>query len=390
MDTAAIFTPCKPSFSSPRHLGPQEEWPISSLQGTSRLSPPLPHSVEDLASGTRSLASGHERLPCRPGAGPRRRGAQGPLDGSREPFWERPGARPSPPGLGLPQQCERQSHPDPLPGGQAALFSVWNCQHTSIDRRCAQKRRIHYNRLVIRGDCRRRPWAGSTWRFPGGACSLSCSPRWGHDPPTRAGAPPHSAETPRPLRGPSPCAANCEIQTHVCRGNFWRGCWAGEPAWLVARHHQAEAGAHPRSLPGELRAVRLKAGDGEESPKPCRGSPANQATQAAEAPGDPAVSGARGLPGVSRVALGESRMTQPGSGRSPQPVGARAPQSSQAHTQTSAGAEAPRDGSRAGGGSGRGRGEAWFLRRPGLPRLPASARTTAPPTQRVGVRVGRW
>lgn len=197
-------------------------------------------------------------------------------------------------------QCERQSHPDPLPGGQAALFSVWNCQHTSIDRRCAQKRRIHYNRLVIRGDCRRCPWAGSTWRFPGGACSLSCSPRWGHDPPTRAGAPPHSAETPRPLRGPSPRAANCEIQTHVCRGNFWRGCWAGEPAWLVARHHQAEAGAHPRSLPGELRAVRLKAGDGEESPKPCRGSPANPANPGGGRPQRP-----RGILSA-RLARGQS------------------------------------------------------------------------------------
>lgn len=125
------------------------------------------------------------------------------------------------------------------------------------------------------------------------------------------------------------------MQTHVCRGNFWRGCWAGEPAWLLARHHQAEAGAHPRSLPRELRAGRLKAGGGEESPKPCRGSPANQANPGGGRPGRPR--GFRSAP----LAWGQSSCARrvkddsAGSGRSRLPVGARAPQSSQSHTQTS-------------------------------------------------------
>jgi len=74
---------------------------------------------------------------------------------------------------------------------------------------------------------------------------------------------------------------------------------------------------------------------GKRAQSPVGGVPQTRRTQAADAPGDPAVSGARGLPGVSRVALGESRMTQPSSGRSRLPVGARAPQSSQSHTQTS-------------------------------------------------------
>lgn len=74
---------------------------------------------------------------------------------------------------------------------------------------------------------------------------------------------------------------------------------------------------------------------GKRAQSPAGGVPQTRRTQAADAPGDPAVSGARGLPGVSRVALGESRMTQPSSGRSRLTVGARAPQSSQSHTQTS-------------------------------------------------------
>lgn len=128
---------------------------------------------------------------------------------------------------------------------------------------------------------------------------------------------------------------------------------------------------------------------GKRAQSPVGGVPQTRRTQAADAPGDPAVSGARRLPGVSRVALGESRMTQPGR------VGldcrsARGLHKVPSHTpRPLPGAGAPRGGSRAGGGGGRGRGEAWFLRRPGLPRLPASARATAPSTQRVGVRVGR-
>lgn len=50
---------------------------------------------------------------------------------------------------------------------------------------------------------------------------------------------------------------------------------------------------------------------GKRAQSPVGGVPQTRRTQAADAPGDPAVSGARGLPGVSRVALGESRMTQP-------------------------------------------------------------------------------
>lgn len=172
------------------------------------------------------------------------------------------------------------------------------------------------------------------------------------------------------------------MQTHVCRGNFWRGCWAGEPAWLLARHHQAEAGAHPRSLPRERRAGRLKAGGGEESPKPCRGSPANQANPGGGRPGRP-----RGFRSA-RLAWGQSSCARrvkddsAGSGRSRLPVGARAPQSSQSHTQTSTPGPGLREaGPGLGAAAGEAAGKPGSSGAPGFPDfLPPPARPRLPPS----------
>lgn len=68
------------------------------------------------------------------------------------------------------------SHPGlPLPRGEAALGGWDLLTAHFLAPKCAQKRRIHYNRLVIRGGaCRHCPWAGRTWCFSTGAC-VPCS-----------------------------------------------------------------------------------------------------------------------------------------------------------------------------------------------------------------------
>ncbi|XP_023378066.1 voltage-dependent calcium channel subunit alpha-2/delta-3-like [Pteropus vampyrus] len=109
--------------------------------------------------------------------------------------------------------------------------------HASIDGRCAQKQRIHYNRLVIRGDCRHCPWAGCTWRFHSGACFLRCAPGWERDQPTEAwGFPALGKSTNGPLAVLPPALPTLRSSPALPRVKLWASAFGGEIKSIAAKY----------------------------------------------------------------------------------------------------------------------------------------------------------
>lgn len=153
------------------------------------------------------------------------------------------------------------------------------------DGRCAQKRRIHYNRLVIRGDCRPCPWARRTWSFRRAGAAPCAAPRGGSATgPSEPGFPRARKQHHCPLAG-LPAQPTLRSRPACAGGTFPRDCRAGARPGSAAG-----AGAHPHThtFPLRRRARRREPWDAR------RGG--------AGAPGDPAASG---------VAFGRPRMTQP-------------------------------------------------------------------------------
>lgn len=129
---------------------------------------------------------------------------------------------------------------------------------------------------------------------------------------------------------------------------------------------------------------------GKRAQSPVGGVPQTRRTQAADAPETPAVSGARGLPGVSQRRARRVKDDSAGSGRSRLPVGARAPQKFPVtHPDLYPGPGLREAGPGLGAAAGEAAGKPGSSGAPGFPDfLPPPARPRLP-LQRVGVRVGR-
>lgn len=136
------------------------------------------------------------------------------------------------------------------PGVRLCLLLFRKGWHVFIGGRCAQKRRTHYNQLVIRRDIA--PWAGCTWRSPGGpapeAASLGGCMTGFYAYRARVG---RYSEKGR-VRAPHSQLRNPNTR---CQDNFSGDCCAGEPGWILARCHPVEAGAHLFSVPCKPRGA---------------------------------------------------------------------------------------------------------------------------------------